>query len=45
MNYVNQFDGFTYKKFGIQLNKALREIKKMIRTIKGKAWKEEIQIR
>lgn len=45
MNYVNQFDGFTFKKFGTQLNKALREVKKMIRTIKGKAWKEEIEIR
>jgi len=45
MNYVNQFEGFTFKKFSTQLNKALREVKKMIRTIKGKAWKEEIEIR
>lgn len=44
MNYVNQFDGFTFKKFGVQLNKALRLIKKEIRSVKGKSWKEEIEI-
>ena len=45
MNYTSQFDTFTYKKFSVQLNKSLREIKKIIRTVKGKAWKEEIEIR
>lgn len=43
-NYIDQFDAFTFKKFSVQLNKALRLIKKDIRTIKGKSRKEEIEI-
>lgn len=45
MAYVNQHDGFNFKKFWSSLNKALRLIKKEIRSVKGKARKEEIEIR
>lgn len=35
---------FTWKRFVIELNKALRAIKKEIRTVKGKARKEEVEL-
>ena len=35
---------FTWKRFNIELNKALRAIKKDLRTVKGKARKEEVEL-
>lgn len=42
--YTQEVIKFTWKRFVIELNKSLKIIKKELRTVKGKARKEEIEI-
>ena len=44
MENIKRVEKYTWKRFNIELNKSLRLIKKEIRSVKGKARKEEVEL-
>ncbi len=41
---IQRVSKFTWKRFNIELNKSLKIIKKELKSVKGKSWKEDIEI-